>query len=262
MNWNTETLDTVPKVFDRLKNPPTGTWYWRGQSRDYGGLTPSIDRCKLKGVPRDKKISLEASSIKTFRDSAGSSIALNLGFFSHPGEITALTIDLVTLAVLRHHDVPTRLLDWSRSPLVAAYFAARHNPDKDGEIWSFDEARYEEKAIKQWRDPAKWFDQFSQAAFNVDDVEDFFVCVTYLAGFGRQNAQHGLYSVTSKFDCDHADRIESLLADRSFHIRYVIPKALKPKLCDRLRHEYKIWDGSLYPDVAGAAKAAREVFGP
>lgn len=124
--------------------------------------------------------------------------------------MNALTSDIITLAVLRHHSVPTRLLDWSRSPLIATYFAALHHDDKDGEIWGFDEQEYMAKGIKQWCKPDKWADEFSNAAFNVDDVADFFVCITYLAGFGRQTAQVG-YSVTSKFNCDHAERIDEAL---------------------------------------------------
>lgn len=33
---------------------------------------------------------------------------------------------------------PTRLLDWSRSPYVAAYFAVDQNPDDDGVILVID----------------------------------------------------------------------------------------------------------------------------
>jgi hypothetical protein len=39
---------------------------------------------------------------------------------------------------MQHFGAPTRLLDWSRSPFVAAYFACESNADRDGAVWSLD----------------------------------------------------------------------------------------------------------------------------
>jgi hypothetical protein len=40
------------------------------------------------------------------------------------------------LALLQHHGGPTRMLDWSRSPYVALYFAMRRNPASDATLWA------------------------------------------------------------------------------------------------------------------------------
>jgi hypothetical protein len=171
--------------------------------------------------------------------------------------------------VLRHYGVPTRLLDWSMSPYIAAYFAVCGNDAKDGEIWTFDYPEYEKKGKQQWKecpettvDGSGNDDKFDAklTAFAAAEPYDWFICGFYEPGFPRQNAQNGVYTLTARFGREHGDKIASLLSNRSRYHVYVIPATLKRALRNMLREKHGIWTGSLFPDSAGAANTARTVF--
>ncbi len=65
------------------------------------------------------------------------------------------------LALMRHHDAPTRLLDWTRSPYVAAFFAvADATPKDEPVIWAVDAMKLNCRAIEilRKRNPAMYLE--------------------------------------------------------------------------------------------------------
>ena len=99
-------------------------------------------------------------------------------------------------------------------------------------------------------------------AFLTDEPPDWLVCLFYPPGFPRQLAQQGLFSVTARFGCDHAEAIAQLLQDLSRYHLYVVDAALKPSWRAALESEWGISRESLYPDAAGAAETVRRALFP
>jgi len=261
-DWKSTKLSTEADVFDSLEKLHDKRWLFRGQSSHHS-LLPPIDRPPLDKLPRVEKLKRERQSIDLLRETAR--------HFSHPGEEGGLINENIALAVLRHYGVPTRLLDWSRSPFVAMFFAVCGQDKEDGEIWSFDERLYAQNGKEQWRqwpettiDHSGDDDKFKaeMTEFIREEPPDWFVCMFYPQGFPRQHAQKGAYSLTARFGRNHAEMIALILQDESRHHRYVIPADLKSPLQKALRERHGIWRGSLFPDAAGAAETAKKMAFP
>lgn len=263
--WKTVEPASPGEVLAVLDEIARKGWLSRGHARGYGTLTPSIDRPPRVGLGRAEKLGLERCSIEAFRSSAT--------VFAHEGERLAMTDDPIALTVLQHYGVPTRVLDWSRSPFIAAFFAARSHPDEDGEIWTFDEPLYE----REDRGPAQWGRwpettvgrtghpsdfQPHATAFRNEESPPWICCIFYegYAGFPRQKAQRGAFTMMGRFGLDHADAIAELLRDESAHVRYRIRSEVKADLLVELRSEHGVWHGPLFPDTAGAAEISKTVF--
>jgi hypothetical protein len=72
-------------------------------------------------------------------------------------------------AIAQHHGLPTRLLDWTYSPYVAAYFATRGRQDVDGLIWAVDYSKVHEYAPEEFR---KLLDQANSKMFEASGIDD------------------------------------------------------------------------------------------
>ena len=146
-NWKSTTLRSKEHTLHVLAELQGKPWLCHGHAECSDGLASSIDRKLHQDLSRREKLTLERQSIDEFR--------LSARFFASQSERNALFNDITTLIVMRHYKAPTRLLDWSESPYVAAYFAVEEGNDaEDGQIWSFDRDRFgQDGEKKQWR---KW----------------------------------------------------------------------------------------------------------
>lgn len=92
-------------------------WAFRGQSDAGWPLLSSLPRRLLRNdVPRELWRQREERAIRIFRRKA----------HVYLPDKSVLDDDLRCLAMMQHHGAPTRLLDFTKSPFVAAFFALEH----------------------------------------------------------------------------------------------------------------------------------------
>ena len=94
-----------------------GSWLFRGHEDRSYNLRPTSGRMGPERASREKQI------FRQFKRQARIHI---------PGASNLSEWEWLTLA--QHYGVPTRLLDWTYNPLVAAFFAVMRNAGRDAEI--------------------------------------------------------------------------------------------------------------------------------
>lgn len=149
--------------FARQHQPPR--WIFRGQ-RQHWALKPSVGRSGGYNAARELQLFNE------FRRLSNPMV-----------DRSQMTSDWDWLFLAQHHGLPTRLLDWTTNPLVAAYFACQPSPNgkRMGEIIAVEISNvgiFSETEI-------------TEGPFAIDKTK--FIFPTVVAP--RISAQRGLFSV-------------------------------------------------------------------
>ncbi|MDW2117447.1 FRG domain-containing protein [Vibrio sp. 2026] len=153
---------------------------------------------------------------------------------------------LELLAIAQHHGLPTRLMDWTFSPLVAAYFACKEQFSSDASIWIFKRAQ---------PDNFKTIGVMSHnSVIRVNGIERDLVTFMPTHNNLRLNAQEGLFTV----HCKPKLPFEQLISKEDELVELVIPSDSKRQLLTDL-DMCGITTRKLFPDLDGVATEIKEM---
>jgi hypothetical protein len=124
-------LDSWDAFLKLITNPPYSHWAFRGERDERWPLCSSLTRYLQNfGVARPAWQSQEERILRIFKRKAHQ-------FLPMP---PLWDDDLQWLALMQHHGAPTRLVDFTWSPYVAAFFALERTL-ADGVVWAMNPAR-------------------------------------------------------------------------------------------------------------------------
>jgi len=238
-----EYLELTAKVEAKwnFTNDDVGRAWYRGQQRRHWRLVPNIVRQRCFDRETEDEIREE--------------FAVRAPGVSGPEPLPTNSWDLYFL--MQHYGAPTRLLDWTESPVIALYFAVRDNPGYyDSAVWMLDPYELNKQVIrkaevispsatganpKDTKRVAPWLpDRWSRAKLPKDPVAIF---PTHIAR--RISSQKSCFTIHGAIEDGFA---RFAVGSQACLIKTVISARAIPDVRFALRR-YGIDDTTIFPDL-------------
>ncbi|MFN7169074.1 MAG: FRG domain-containing protein [Pannonibacter sp.] len=167
--------------------------------------------------------------------------------------------------LMQHYGVPTRLLDWSESPLVALYFAVDDYvkyPDKDAALWCLQPTALNKNAHIIDKSEGRYipsFDDEELAKYSTDSIRMHSrVALLPVATIATRNNTR-IQAQLGTFTIHHIERIAiEDVGDKSHIMKYIIPKDSKEAVYSDLKllgfNRF-----SLFPELASVGSILKEM---
>jgi hypothetical protein len=254
--WPNRTIESWEDFLDLAARSqpsmsPFGTDYLlRGHADETWPLRSSLLRLLGSGVTAEEALATEGKLLDIFKAQSH----LHLRGYPLPGDDDLLA----WWALMQHHGAPTRLVDWTASPYVAAYFAVESAWDRAGTIWFIH--------------PYTLADAFGRLPLTGRPLREVMVDPAAYDGVfavpprtqqsDRLVAQQGHFTVPVNVLGDQArlllDACDNPVADESDIMgKLIVPAHLKPEFLHRLR-AMNVTATSLFPGIDGLGRSIAE----
>lgn len=236
--------------------------FFRGHSKETYQLLPSVFR-----PPYTHNLHTEKDIILDIKQYAP----------EHNISYSVKELDKV-LCEMQHNEIPTRLLDWTVSPLVALYFACESRHEDNGKIWVFNPWEYNKEVLKKSKYPTsqihdihvmarsllglewtqKEIKSFIRREYGLTKSVDMTLPWAFVAPFTnkRKVFQRGVFLIFGKNQLP----FETYSIAQPYLSCYTIPKAYKKKIIQELNNLY-INDYTVYPDYRGMKNVFKKYSG-
>lgn len=231
----TNVADLVKIAQDIVHTTYLRTVWWRGVARDWeeGQLVPAVYRKSAKHTYERRLLTYFMAKARP-------------RYPNCPPEDDTVG----WLFLMQRYGLPTRLLEWTESPLIAAFFAVAEEPEHDSTLWAlkpfalnYAQAQYM-GILNPHSDNYKLRILF-QKAF-IDDGEpsrEMVLAVTPREIDNRMLVQCSAFTIH-----DDAAPLEKAKFARDLLLRFTIPKTAKAAIQDEL-HSIGIRLDNLFPDL-------------
>ncbi|MBO8157842.1 MAG: FRG domain-containing protein [Bacillaceae bacterium] len=166
------------------------------------------------------------------------------------------------LLTAQHYGVPTRLLDWTQSPLVALFFAVDDNPeindDDDPVVWCLNPNTLNSKSPFNGEIPNlmersesllhKWLDEYYALGKFLEEVK-YPIALVGPRSNDRVNAQKGVFTLFPL----NAQPLEEMNESEEFLYKIIIDNNKKGEVKKQL-FELGITYSNIYPELESISK--------
>lgn len=221
MCYQVKQIDSLTKLIEELEidfDDYGGSVWYRGQTQESHKLLPSY--------LRDPSYAPETTILSAFKQ--------NATMLTNKQPVNSFD----WMFLMQHYGIPTRLLDWSESPLVALYFALHKSEDEhDAVLWALKPTELNKHANIKNKSEEFYIPSFEDdeiKGYSIESVISTKVELSPAAVIATRNnpriqAQLGVFTIHYK----ETTAIEEI-GDKSHVVKYIIDKHAKKNMLKQI----------------------------